>query len=42
MWQLLYWFDKNFRRLLDAKRRGPDDKLATGETIVVVLRKATS
>jgi hypothetical protein len=36
---LLYWLDPVFRRLARAKRRrGPDDKVAAGETVVAVIR----
>ena len=33
----LYVFDREFRRTVNAKLAGPDDAVATGETVVVVL-----
>lgn len=35
---LLYWLDPTFRRWVD-KKRGPDDQVHNGETVVAVLIK---
>lgn len=36
---LLYFLDPKFRRLVNAKRRGPNDRVGTGETVVAVLKR---
>ena len=34
----LYVFDREFRRTVNGKLTGPDDAVATSETVVAVLR----
>lgn len=35
----LYLLDEPFRRLVDGKRHGPDEQLATGETVNYCLKR---
>lgn len=36
---ILYLLDPNFRRLVKAKTKGPNDRVKTGENVVVILKR---